>query len=54
MSQVVTIGYGPAADVSFGFTGTLVGVYCTTNGGNGSAEAYVSDWVYTPQGQYID
>ncbi|KAH9935800.1 uncharacterized protein B0H18DRAFT_1114496 [Fomitopsis serialis] len=30
-----TIGYGLAADVSWGFTGTLLGIYATSNGGEG-------------------
>ncbi|KAK5685723.1 hypothetical protein LTR17_026986 [Elasticomyces elasticus] len=46
-----TIGYAPAIGVTFGFTGTLVGAYCTTNGRNGSTKAYVSNWRYTGQGQ---
>lgn len=46
-----TVGYAPAADLSFGFTGTLVGVYATTNGRNGSTKAWVSDWTYVGQGQ---
>lgn len=46
-----TIGYAPAADLSFGFTGTLVGVYATTNGRNESTRAWVSDWQYEGQGQ---
>lgn len=46
-----TIGYAPAADLSFGFTGTLVGAYCTTNGRNGSADAYISNWRYQGQVQ---
>lgn len=40
--------------VSWGFTGVLLGPYCTTNGGEGSAPAYVSNWKYIPQGQYRD
>ncbi|KAK5197515.1 hypothetical protein LTR99_007885 [Exophiala xenobiotica] len=59
MSDVINIGYAPAADVSFGFTGTILGVYATTNGRvvNASAPgtpAYISDWKYTPQGQFLD
>jgi len=46
-----TVGYAPAADLSFGFTGTLVGVHATTNGRNGSTKAWVSDWTYVGQGQ---
>lgn len=40
--------------VSWGFTGVLLGVYCTTNGGEGGAPAYVTNWKYVPQGQYRD
>ncbi|KAJ2931101.1 hypothetical protein H1R20_g5997, partial [Candolleomyces eurysporus] len=40
--------------VSWGFTGVLLGVYSTSNGGEGNAEAYVSRWRYLPQGQYRD
>lgn len=36
------------------FTGTLLGVYATTNGGNQSMEGYVSRWRYTPVAQQID
>ncbi len=76
MSDVINIGYAPAADVSFGFTGmfirlssdtdvdivfpgTILGVYATTNGRNVNATApgtpaYISDWKYTPQGQFLD
>ncbi|GAB1213485.1 hypothetical protein ATERTT37_002635 [Aspergillus terreus] len=36
------------------FTGTLVGVYATSNGGPGSTEAYISRWRYDGQGQMID
>ncbi|KAL2816725.1 xylosidase : arabinofuranosidase [Aspergillus granulosus] len=49
--------YAPAAVVSAGaghFTGALLGVYATANGGNGTTEAYVSRWRYTPQGQVVD
>ncbi|EXJ62389.1 hypothetical protein A1O7_02823 [Cladophialophora yegresii CBS 114405] len=58
MSDVITIGYAPAADVSFGFTGTLLGVYATTNGRSVNASspgtpAYISEWRYTPQGQFL-
>ncbi|KAI1610557.1 glycoside hydrolase family 43 protein [Exophiala viscosa] len=58
MSDLLTIGTAPAADVSFGFTGTLLGVYGTTNGrivnsSSPGAPAYISDWKYTPQGRFI-
>ncbi|KAK3350039.1 glycosyl hydrolase [Lasiosphaeria hispida] len=38
--------------VSWGFTGTILGVYATTNGGKGSTPGYFSKWKYTPQGQF--
>ncbi|KAF2755191.1 glycoside hydrolase family 43 protein [Pseudovirgaria hyperparasitica] len=40
--------------VSYGFTGTLLGVYATSNGGEGKTAAYVSKWRYTGQGQFRD
>ncbi|GAW26387.1 putative glycoside hydrolase family 43 protein [Rosellinia necatrix] len=40
--------------VSWGFTGVILGVYCTSNGGNGTTPAYFSRWRYTPQGQSRD
>ncbi|KAG8157623.1 hypothetical protein KVR01_012665 [Diaporthe batatas] len=40
--------------VSWGFTGVILGVYCTTNGGEGDTPAYISNWQYIPQGQYRD
>ncbi|KAK3292680.1 glycoside hydrolase family 43 protein [Chaetomium fimeti] len=40
--------------VSWGFTGTLLGIYATTNGGNGSTPAYFSDWRYKPIEQFRD
>ncbi|KAI9679167.1 MAG: hypothetical protein M1822_007377 [Bathelium mastoideum] len=51
-----TVGYGEAAALSYGFTGTLVGVYATTNGGEGEDDvnAYVSDWTYSSMGQVRD
>ncbi|KAJ5432924.1 uncharacterized protein N7458_012080 [Penicillium daleae] len=36
------------------FTGNLLGVYATTNGGNHTMEGYVSRWRYTPIAQQID
>ncbi|THV80537.1 xylosidase : arabinofuranosidase, partial [Aureobasidium pullulans] len=48
------IAVAPASLVSGGYTGTLVGVYATTNGGNGSTPAYVSRWRYRPRGQAVD
>ncbi|KAJ7137758.1 arabinofuranosidase [Mycena epipterygia] len=39
-------GYGLSEDVSWGFTGTILGVYATGNGRNASTPAYVSRWEY--------
>ncbi|KAF9258368.1 xylosidase : arabinofuranosidase [Marasmius fiardii PR-910] len=55
--DVKVIGTAPATIVSGGtgpFTGTLVGVYATSNGGNGTTESYISRWRYTGNGQKID
>lgn len=50
-----TYGYARGAHMSWGFTGTLVGPYATTNGRNGSSNGEfsvaVSNWTYIPQGQ---
>ncbi|KAF1984403.1 glycoside hydrolase family 43 protein [Aulographum hederae CBS 113979] len=46
-ARIVSGGTGP-------FTGTLVGAYATTNGGNGTTKAYISRWKYTPVAQQID
>lgn len=34
--------------------GVILGVYATTNGGDGDTPAYFSKWQYIPQGQYRD
>ena len=47
-------GYVPGDIVSWGFTGTLVGVYATTNGGKGTTPAYVTNWNYRGWGQVRD
>ena len=52
--EMQVIGYGEAAAVSYGFTGTLVGVYATSNGGEDAVDAYVSNWRYQGQGQARD
>ncbi|CZR55904.1 related to xylosidase : arabinofuranosidase [Phialocephala subalpina] len=52
----IIMGTAPASIVSGDsghWTGSLVGVYATTNGGSGSAEAYVARWRYEDQRQYI-
>ncbi|KAK2747654.1 hypothetical protein FQN55_004824 [Onygenales sp. PD_40] len=54
-SQMKTIAYGEGGLVSWGFTGTLVGVYATSNDrrldGEGT-KAFVSNWRYWGQGQF--
>lgn len=40
------------APVSWGFTGVILGAYCTTNGHEGNTPAYFSKWRYIPQGQF--
>ncbi|KAI1763394.1 glycoside hydrolase family 43 protein [Hypoxylon sp. FL1150] len=52
LSQMKTILDVSNAPVSWGFTGVFLGVYCTTNGYEGSTPAYVSKWRYIPQGQF--
>ncbi|KAF2178212.1 glycoside hydrolase family 43 protein [Zopfia rhizophila CBS 207.26] len=49
-----TFAYVPGSIVSWGFTGTLLGVYATSNGGNGTTEASVSNWNYLGWGQVRD
>ncbi|KAL3488041.1 glycosyl hydrolase [Aspergillus germanicus] len=54
-SQMKTLAY--VNNAIFGgrsFTGTFVGVYATSNGGNGTTPAYFSNWSYTAQGQFLD
>ena len=42
------------ADITNHVQGTLVGIYATSNGGEGTAPAYFSEWTYVGQGQYRD
>lgn len=49
-----TLAYVPGEIISWGFTGALLGVYATANGGDGTAPAYVSDWNYVGRGQVRD
>lgn len=49
--ELTVLTRAPGDIVSWGFTGTLLGVYATSNGGNGTQMAYVSDWTYTGEGQ---
>ena len=57
--QSILMGQAPGSLLSGGmgdFTGTLVGVYATTNGNgdNATAKAYVTNWRYQGLGQEID
>ncbi|KAI0906031.1 glycosyl hydrolase [Ustulina deusta] len=50
MKKLIEVSNEP---VSWGFTGVILGIYCTTNGRNGTATpAYFSRWRYIPQGQF--
>ncbi|KAI8626432.1 glycoside hydrolase family 43 protein [Xylariaceae sp. FL1651] len=40
--------------VSWGFTGVILGIFCTGNGYNVTTPAYFSRWRYVPQGQFRD
>lgn len=46
--------YVPGDIVSWGFTGTLAGIYATSNGGNGTTPAYFRNWDYQAWGQVRD
>ncbi|KAL4893105.1 glycosyl hydrolase [Aspergillus ambiguus] len=52
-----TYGYARGDQLSWGFTGTLIGPYATTNGRegskNGAFKVSVGNWTYIPQGQII-
>ncbi|KAE9368107.1 glycoside hydrolase family 43 protein [Stipitochalara longipes BDJ] len=52
--QMQDIGFAPGLGLTWGFTGALLGVYATTNGGHGGFKTYVSDWIYNGQGQVVD
>ncbi|KAJ4360581.1 uncharacterized protein N0V89_001147 [Didymosphaeria variabile] len=49
--DLAVLAHAPGEIVSWGFTGTLIGVYATSNGGNGTETAYVSKWTYKGEGQ---
>ncbi|KAF2449573.1 glycoside hydrolase family 43 protein [Karstenula rhodostoma CBS 690.94] len=49
--DLTVLAHAPGEIVSWGFTGTLVGVYATSNGGNGTEIAYVTNWRYKGEGQ---
>ena len=56
-SEMQTVVTASNAAVSWGFTGTILGVYCTSNGRreNGvGAPVYVRKWVYEGEGQFRD
>lgn len=55
-SEMRTVAWANNDAVSWGFTGALLGVYCTSNGGDASKAAplYVHRWQYTPLGQFRD
>lgn len=53
-SQVQTIIDVSNEHLSWGFNGAILGIYATSNGGNGSTPAYFSKWKYTPQEQFRD
>ncbi|OTB00902.1 glycoside hydrolase family 43 protein [Hypoxylon sp. CI-4A] len=52
LSEMQTIIDVSNAAVSWGFTGVILGIYCTSNGLEGETPAYFSQWRYTPQGQF--
>ncbi|KAI2628554.1 glycoside hydrolase family 43 protein [Hypoxylon sp. NC1633] len=54
LSEMHTVLDVSNAAVSWGFTGVILGIYCTSNGYEGSTPAYFSKWRYIPQGQYRD
>ncbi|OTA91884.1 glycoside hydrolase family 43 protein [Hypoxylon sp. CO27-5] len=54
LSQMWTILDVSNSPVSWGFTGVLLGVYCTSNGYEGTTPAYFSRWRYIPQGQFVN
>ncbi|KAI0477346.1 glycosyl hydrolase [Xylariaceae sp. FL0804] len=51
-SEMATLLDVDNAAVSWGFTGVILGIYCTSNGYEGDTPAYFSRWRYEPQGQY--
>ncbi|KAJ4417160.1 hypothetical protein N0V82_006360, partial [Gnomoniopsis sp. IMI 355080] len=53
-SQMQSLLYASNSALSYGFTGALMGIYATSNGGSGTTPAYFSEWLYIPQGQYLN
>ncbi|KAF8590711.1 glycoside hydrolase family 43 protein [Ramaria rubella] len=45
-SEWTTVGWGVSSEVSGGFTGTILGMFATGNGEEGSDPAYFSDFSY--------
>lgn len=43
-----------STSITNGEAGALVGVYATTNGGDGRTPVYVREWSYHGQGQFRD
>ncbi|KAG8625915.1 hypothetical protein KVT40_006316 [Elsinoe batatas] len=56
-SEILDFGFAPATILSGGtgpFTGTLLGMYATSNGGAGRTPAYFGRWRYRGEAQQID
>lgn len=54
-SQIRQVAVVAASLVSYGFTGSLVGAYATTNGGEQvGTKAFVGAWKYVSQGQFLN
>ncbi|TAQ88821.1 hypothetical protein B7494_g2846 [Chlorociboria aeruginascens] len=53
-SLMQTVGYAPGLGLTWGFTGALLGIYATTNGGTEEFRTYVSDWKYIGEGQVVE
>lgn len=54
LSAMRTLAYPINSALSGGFSGTFLGIYATSNGGDGVTPAYFSNWTYTPEGQFVD
>ncbi|KAI1076714.1 glycoside hydrolase family 43 protein [Whalleya microplaca] len=52
LSEMRTILDVSNSVVSWGFTGVILGIYCTSNGYEQNTPAYFSKWRYIPQGQF--
>ena len=49
--RILFVALGLLTDV---LIGVLLGIYATSNGGNGTTPAYFSDWKYNPIEQFRD